>query len=89
MRKSPTGKDSIADLIKYADLVSSNPNVRRKVFVVINFISKAEVSKMFDTLKSGKTLANQGVLLQMLWFVHGILALATDQGVEFRILCRP
>lgn len=89
MRKNPTGKSSIDDLIKYADLVSSNPNVRRKVFVVVNFISKTEISKMFDTLKGGKTLANQGVLLQMLWFIHGILALATDHGVEFRILCRP
>ena len=89
MRKNPPGKNSIEDLIKYSNEVTSNPNVRRKIFVVVNFISKSELSKMFDKVKSGNTLANQGVVLQMIWFIHGILALATEQAVEFRILCRP
>jgi hypothetical protein len=88
-RKSPNKDISIDELIKYADLVSANPNIRRKVFVVVSFISKRELSKMFDKVKSGNTLQNQGVILQMLWLTHGILALATELGVEFRILCRP
>lgn len=88
MRKSPHTKPSIDELITYAGLVSTNPNVRRRVFVVVNFISKSELSKMFDVLKQGNVLGNQGVALQMLWFVHGLLALAAEQGVEFRVLCR-
>jgi hypothetical protein len=37
MRKHPPGQQSIDDLIKYAEAVSSNPHVRRKVYVVVNF----------------------------------------------------
>ena len=89
MRKSPKGKDLIDDLIVYGDQVSSNPNVRRRVFVVVDFISKSQLTKALELLVKGKTFAGQGVILQLLWLVHGILALASEQGVEFRILCRP
>ncbi len=44
---------------------------------------------MLESLKNGKTFVKQGVILQMLWFVHGILALSNDLNVEFRIVCRP
>jgi hypothetical protein len=89
MRKSPPGKGTIDDLIAHASQTTSNPNVRRKVFVVVNFISKSELSKMLAGLKKGKVFKNDGVILQMLWLIHGNLALASDLGAEFRILCRP
>jgi len=89
MRKYPKGKDTIDDLILYVNHVSSNANVKRKIFVVVDFISKSELAKMLESLKKRKIFVNQGVTLQMLWFIHGILALANELGVEFRIVCRP
>lgn len=89
IRKSPAGQESIDSLIKFAALASSNPHVRRKVFIVVNFISKSEMSKMFDVVKGGRTLARHGVVLQLIWLINGILALATELNSEFRIICRP
>jgi hypothetical protein len=89
MRKHPAGQASIDDLIIFAALVSSNPHVRRRVYVVVNFISKTEMSRMFDVVKGGRTLANQGVVLQLIWLINGILALTTELNSEFKILCRP
>lgn len=89
MRKHPPGQQSIDDLIKYAEAVSSNPHVRRKVYVVVNFLSKSEVSKMFDAVKNGKPMTRKGVALQLIWLINGILALTTELNSEFKILCRP
>lgn len=76
--------------IKAAALeASSNVNVRKRVIVVVNFISKSELEKMLEKLKSGKSFQSQGVTLQLLWFVHGVLALAQELGAEFKIICRP
>jgi hypothetical protein len=44
---------------------------------------------MVRKLAENKSFRNQGVALQMLWFVHGVLALAQDLGAEFKIICRP
>lgn len=89
MRRHPAGMESIDDLIKFAESVSSNPHVRRKVFVVVSFISKNEMSRAFDRLKAGHSFANQGVILQLIWLINGMLALTTELNSEFKILCRP
>lgn len=89
MRKHPTRMESIDDLIKFAESASSNPHVRRKVYVVVGFISKGEMSRAFDRLKEGRSFANQGVILQLVWLINGMLALTTELNAEFKILCRP
>jgi hypothetical protein len=87
--RKPSKNNSFSELKKFAIDASSNVNIRKKVYVVVNFISKTEAEKMVRKLAENKSFRNQGVALQMLWFVHGVLALAQDLGAEFKIICRP
>jgi len=89
IRKAPNGRGSVDDIKKYVIQVSSNPNITRSIFVVINFISKSELEKAIELIKKGKTFSGQGVHLQILWFVNALLANALELGAQFRIVCRP
>lgn len=89
MRKNPAGKDSIGDIKAYVNHVSSNPHVKRKIFIVVNFISKKNLGIALDLLTKGKTFVDKGVMLQILWFVNALLGSAHELGVELRIVCRP
>lgn len=89
IRRFPAKGNSIDALIKYANQVNSNANIKRRVFVVVDFISKAQLEDSIKSLKKGTAFNLKGVAMQLLWFVNGILALANEQGVEFRIICRP
>jgi hypothetical protein len=89
MRIVPAKDNSIDSLIKYANQVNSNANAKRRVVIVVNFISKSELASAIEDLKKGKTFNMKGVTMQLLWFVNGVLALANDLGAEFRIACRP
>lgn len=88
IRKS-VGNATFANIKSAALLASSNANTRKRVIVVVNFISRSALVKMLENLKKGKSFHNQAVAIQMLWFVHGVLALAQELGAEFKIFCRP
>ncbi|MFN0257731.1 hypothetical protein [Pedobacter ureilyticus] len=64
-------------------------NLQAKVYVVINFLSKSQLSASLAKVKGGETFHDQGVTLQILWFVNSLLASANDIGARFKIICRP
>lgn len=78
--------DSIKESIRMA---SSSGNLRRNVFVVINFLSKQELANSLELIKNGKQFKNKGVVLQILWFVNALLSSASEIGVGFKIICKP
>jgi hypothetical protein len=89
IRRCLNPQDPIKSIKSYNDTVSSNPNLRRKVFIVISFLSKKELSDSIIKVKKGNYFENQGVTAQILWFVNSLLASANDLGAEFRIICKP
>ncbi|MCW8309921.1 hypothetical protein ABTW24_24530 [Sphingobacterium thalpophilum] len=77
---------SIKESIRKA---SESGNLKRSVYVVINFLSKTELSLSLHRLKNGEKFENKGVTLQILWFVNAVLSSANEIGVEFRVICKP
>ena len=71
------------------NFVSESPHLKRKVFIVINFIEKNDLMKKVYDLKKGKKFQNETVIIQILWFVNSLLSSALERSVEFRIICRP
>lgn len=89
IRNCPSGVDRIEEIKKYVNFVSESPHLKRKVFIVINFIEKADLIKKVNDLKKGKKFQNDTVVTQILWFVNSLLSSALERSVEFRIICRP
>lgn len=89
IRKSPTGPDKIKSIKDLVNSVSSKPYFQRKVYVVVNFLSKSELSKSIKELKKGNDFHHKGVTLQILWFVNSILCSSNELNVEFKVICKP
>jgi hypothetical protein len=89
IRKCPDAAAPIESIETYYERVSSNPNLRRKVVIVISFLSKKELSRSIERVKVNNFFENMGVTVQILWFVNSLLASANDLGAEFRIICKP
>jgi hypothetical protein len=89
IRNCPNSLDKIESIKKYVNFVSESPHLKRKVFVVINFIEKAELIAKVNDLKKGKKFRNDSVVVQILWFVNSLLSSSLERNVEFRIVCRP
>lgn len=89
IRKCPLGTDKIQIIKDFINTTSSNPRVSRKVYVVINFISKDKLEKAITRLKKGDNFKNKAVILQILWYVNSMMSVALDRNVDFRILCQP
>lgn len=89
IRKCPNASDPIKSILSYNETVSSNPNLRRKVCIVISSLSKKDLTDSIIKVKQGNYFENMGVTAQILWFVNSLLASANDIGAEFRIICRP
>lgn len=84
-----SGATPIKSVEKSIARAAGSGNLQPKVFVVINFLSKSELAASLAKVKAGKTFHDQGVTLQILWFVNSLLASANDIGVRFKIICRP
>ena len=89
IRKSPPGDDKIEEIKNFINSVSESPHLKRKVYIVVNFIEKSELVKKVNDIKNGKKFQNDCVILQILWFVNSLLSSSLERKVDFRIICRP
>ncbi|WP_147299185.1 hypothetical protein [Winogradskyella eximia] len=65
------------------------PNVKRQVNIVIDFISKQELSDGLDLLVDNQAFARRNEVTQILWFVSSLIANCKELGIETYITCRP
>jgi hypothetical protein len=89
IRNCPDNLNKIESIKDYVNFVSESPHLKRKVFVVVNFIEKSKLIEKINYLKAGKKFQNDTVIVQILWFVNSLLSSALERNVEFRIICRP
>jgi hypothetical protein len=89
IRICPASLDKISKIKELVNIASSSGNFRRRIYIVINFISLQELKKSITDLKAGKTFVNKGVTLQILWFVNSLLSSAYELNTELRIICSP
>lgn len=83
------GKKNEGEIRKAITKASNNPHTQKKVFAVLNFISKKELLTNIVRLQKNETFKNRDVAVQILWFVNSILSVAIQRSVRFQIICRP
>lgn len=65
------------------------PNTKRKIALVVDFISKQRLSDCLELLKLDQKFDRRTQVLQILWFVSSLVASGKEAGVEIHIICRP
>ncbi|TKF77706.1 hypothetical protein FCV62_15130 [Vibrio kanaloae] len=88
IRKIPDG-EGIADAIEYYNKQLQNPNLRKVVYLVVNFISKSNLNNSLVALKQKGPLQRKNEVVQILWFISSLICSCKEQGVEIKILCLP
>jgi len=83
------GQSPINSIRTSINKASLSSNIKRRVHVVINFLSKSDLKAALLKVKEGETFNQRGVTLQILWFVNSLLSSANENNVQFKILCRP
>lgn len=81
--------DSISEAIKEYKLALAHPNIKKQVNIVIDFISKQELSDGLELLKRNESFSRRNEVTQILWFVSSLVANCRELGIETYISCRP
>lgn len=66
-----------------------NPNLKREVFIVINFISKAGLELRLKKLKNGEDFGQKKEVIQILWFISSLISSSQELGIDTYICCKP
>lgn len=81
--------NSVDNAIEYFKNLRSLPNLTKKVYLVINFISKAELTDRLEKLKNNEKFKERNEVIQILWFVSSLISSCNEVSAETYIICRP
>lgn len=81
--------DNIDNAIDYYKKLRGNPNLNRKVYLVINFISKSELLNRIEKLKRQESFREKNQVIQIIWFISSLVASCKEIGVDIFIYCKP
>jgi hypothetical protein len=81
--------DNVTNAIDYFKTLKTYPNLKKKVILVINFISKTELEDRLNKLRDGEDFAERNEVIQILWFVSSLVSSCYEVGAEIYILCKP
>lgn len=80
---------SASDAIDYFKNLKTQPNLTKKVYLVINFISKSELADRLEKLKNNEKFKERNEVIQILWFVSSLISSCNEVSAETYIICKP
>lgn len=81
--------DNIDDFIHQYQSTIKNPYLKRECYLVINFISKAELQNNLNQLKGGINFAQKNETIQILWFISSLVSSCKEVNIDAYICCKP
>ncbi len=81
--------DNTSNSIEYFKNLKVYPNLKKKVILVINFISKAQLEDRLNKLKREENFTEKNEVIQILWFISSLISSCQEIGAETYILCKP
>lgn len=80
--------NSVKESIEFFQSLKSFPNLSKKVYLVINFISKKDLTDRLEKLKKGTQFKEKNEVIQILWFISSLISSCYEVGAEVYILCK-
>ncbi|RAV28047.1 hypothetical protein [Sinomicrobium soli] len=81
--------NGVEEAIEYCKTLKTYPNLKKKVILVINFISKAELEDRLNKLRDAEDFAERNEVIQILWFISSLVSSCYEVGAEIYICCKP
>lgn len=67
----------------------SDPNFKREVILVVNFISKSDLTECLVKLEDGEAFGERNQVIQLLWLISGLVNCCMENGISIYIHCKP
>ena len=83
-----TGQTS-SDLITYYKKIRTYPNLKKAIYLVINFISKSQLEINLNKLKNNENFAQRNEVIQILWIISSLISSCGEANAEVYICCKP
>ena len=80
---------SVDNAIEYFKNLKTFPNLTKKVYLVINFISKSELTDRLEKLKRNESFRERNQVIQILWFISSLISTCNEVSAETYIICKP
>lgn len=65
-----------------------SPNLRRDIYLVINFIAKDHLGKNLKRLQADERFGERKQTVQILWLVSSLISQCHEQGIGIHIICK-
>lgn len=79
---------SVEDAVSQFKLTKLEPNIKREMYLVINFISKSGLQAKLEQLKNAEVFVERNEIIQILWFISSLISSCREVGVDVYICCR-
>ncbi len=86
LRRAPEGC-SLDNGIEFYKEQTRKPNLRKIVYLVVNFISRSRLENNLRALSTGGRVENRNEIVQILWFISSLISSCKEQGTEVKIIC--
>jgi hypothetical protein len=81
--------NSVDDFVKRYIRLKSEPNSRKSVYLVVNFISKALLETNLKKLRDDIQFKERKEAIQILWQISSLIASGREHNIGVYILCKP
>lgn len=79
---------SVRAAIDHWKKVMLSPNLRRDIYLVINFIAKDHLEDNLRRLQAGEQYGERKQTVQILWLVSSLISQCHEQGIGIHIICK-
>ncbi|MFN8777137.1 MAG: hypothetical protein ACK5XV_10255 [Flavobacteriales bacterium] len=66
-----------------------NPNLKREIVLVVNFISRNQLRDRLHKLRAGTPFGEKNQVIQILWLLSSLINSCQENGIGVHIICKP
>ncbi len=80
--------DNIKEAVSYFVDLTMSPMLKREVVLVVNFISKRDLTTWVGLMKKGDSFAQKKQVIQILWLISSLINTCMENGIGIKIYCK-
>lgn len=81
--------DTIPNAIDTYKKLLLNPNLKREIILVVNFISRIQLRDSLHKLRAGTPFGEKNQVIQILWLLSSLINSCQENGIGVHIICKP
>jgi hypothetical protein len=79
---------SVRTAIDHWKKAMQSPNLRRDIYLVINFIAKDHLENNLRRMQDDEQFGERKQTVQILWLVSSLISQCHEQGIGIHIICK-